>query len=115
MSGGDGNDRERGGTDGGLTRRRLFGLGAAAVAVGGAAAFGSFRAGHGAAAGGSRLVVSEECLGCTGCVVVCPEAALLLEPGCRIAVIDERCTRCGYCVAACPVDALRVGREAGRA
>ncbi len=102
------------GNEGGITRRRLIGLGVAAAA-GGAIVVGAVGdwGGGGAGAGGRKLEISEECLGCTGCVVVCPEAALSLEPGCRVTVADDRCTRCGYCVAVCPVDALRVTREVG--
>ena len=109
MSGDGGKNRGR---DGELTRRHMIGLGVAAAA-GGVLAHGAIRAGRRSATDDGKLVVSANCLGCTGCIVVCPEAALSLEPGCRVAVADDRCTRCGYCVAACPVDALRVTREAG--
>jgi len=111
-----GDGRDDGGRDrqgGGLTRRRLIGLGVAAAAAGGVVAYGALRTPGRSVTGGRRLEVSAKCLGCTGCIAVCPEAALQLGPGCRVAVADDRCTRCGYCVAVCPVDALRVTREAG--
>lgn len=98
-----------------LTRRRMIGLGAAAVAAGGVLALGAARDRRRSRAGGRRVEVLAACLGCTGCVTVCPEAALSVGPGCRPVVQEDRCTRCGYCVAVCPVDALRVTREAGHA
>lgn len=97
-----------------LSRRRLLGLGAAAAA-GGLALLGSSRLSNrgsrAAGTGRGPVVVSSSCKRCTGCVAVCPEAALSLGPGCRIVVSEEKCTRCGYCVAVCSADALTVTRE----
>jgi ferredoxin len=105
-------DRGSVGSSGGFTRRRLIGLGVAAAA-GGLVAYKEARSGRKAKTGGGKVAVLRRCRRCTGCVAVCPEAAISLAPGCRIVVSDEKCTRCGYCVAACPVDALRVTREPG--
>lgn len=59
-----------------------------------------------------RVTVHPACADCTGCIAVCPEAAIVSAPG-GIEILEERCTRCGYCVAVCPVEALQVGRERG--
>lgn len=49
--------------------------------------------------------VTEQCVGCTGCVSVCLPGALRVVPY-GIAVDAERCTRCGACRTVCPVAGL---------
>jgi len=49
----------------------------------------------------------ERCLGCGGCVDICPVDAIKLEGG--LAVVDrEWCIGCGVCALRCPEDALSV-------
>jgi len=54
--------------------------------------------------------LAARCIGCQGCVAICPEGALAFsEQGLQI---DRgRCTRCGICVEECPGTALeQIGR-----
>ena len=47
------------------------------------------------------------CLRCSGCVGVCPQAALnLREHG--LECDPERCVSCGICTRFCPVGALKL-------
>ncbi len=53
-------------------------------------------------------VDDNKCLGCSLCVLECPEEAITAR---SIAVIDEdKCTDCMECLDSCPVDAME---EAG--
>jgi ferredoxin len=58
---------------------------------------------------GVKVVVTERCVGCTGCVVVCPTAAIDYLGG-AIRVDQELCVSCGYCQIGCSVDGIRVVR-----
>jgi ferredoxin len=59
----------------------------------------------------SRIMTDRKlCLRCSGCVAVCPQAALTLrEHG--IECDHDKCVRCSICVKFCPVQALAL--EAG--
>lgn len=49
-------------------------------------------------------VDNGKCIRCSGCVAVCPKAALRLgESGIEC---NERCTDCGACISFCPFGAL---------
>jgi ferredoxin len=93
-------------------RRLLLRIGAA-TAIGGLV-LGRAAFDLAAASDGARASVSPSCRGCTGCVTVCPEAAISVSSG-GIEIAQDRCVRCGYCVAVCPVDGVLVHREDGRA
>ncbi len=56
-----------------------------------------------------KIEVTATCIGCTGCIAVCPTAAIAAVPA-GISVIDELCVSCGYCQAGCAVDGIRVLR-----
>ncbi len=46
--------------------------------------------------GASHAVdVLPACVGCTGCVPVCPTAAIVVRPG-GISIVDDDCISCGY-------------------
>jgi Pyruvate/2-oxoacid:ferredoxin oxidoreductase delta subunit len=49
--------------------------------------------------------VTAACTACGGCLVTCPERALVAAPG-RPDVVAERCTGCLACVEICPRDAI---------
>lgn len=55
----------------------------------------------------AKIVVLEACVGCTGCVTVCPTAAINVLPA-GISIYEPRCVQCGYCAAVCPVGGVRV-------
>jgi NAD-dependent dihydropyrimidine dehydrogenase PreA subunit len=54
------------------------------------------------------LRISDECFGCGGCELACPQAAITQAPGFPVAyVIDPLlCNDCNTCVPLCPVDAF---------
>ncbi len=54
--------------------------------------------------------LAVRCVGCRGCVAICPENALAFS-GESLRIDRERCTRCGICVEECPSTALeQIGR-----
>src|SRR5690606_21356345 len=54
-----------------------------------------------------RIVVTDNCVGCTGCASVCPTFAIEVVAG-GIVASDDKCISCGYCQMACAVDGIRV-------
>jgi ferredoxin len=52
-------------------------------------------------------VAEDRCVGCGGCVALCPAGALWLDET-RVQV-DDACTECGLCESLCPVGALTLG------
>ena len=52
------------------------------------------------------VTVGDRCTACGACLITCPTAALVPEPG-RPSVLDGRCTGCLACVEICPVDAIK--------
>lgn len=57
-----------------------------------------------------KIVVTSHCVGCTGCVIMCPVLAIGVI-GNGIAVDQEKCISCGYCQAGCATDGIRVLQE----
>jgi len=57
-----------------------------------------------------KIAVNQNCVGCTGCVAVCPTDAISVIHD-TIEASDEKCVSCGYCQIACPVDGIRVLQE----
>ncbi len=50
------------------------------------------------------LVNEEKCIGCSLCVIECPEEAMTAR---GVATIDdEKCVECLECAANCPADAI---------
>lgn len=84
--------------------RTLAGAVAAVVAI---RAFWGRKTKPGPALG--KIQITPTCVGCTGCIAVCPTAAIEAIPD-GIAVIDELCISCAYCQAGCPVDGIWVLR-----
>ncbi len=54
-----------------------------------------------------KTLVTQSCLGCGGCIAICPTSAIRVIPG-GIKVKDDLCVSCGYCQTSCPVDGIRV-------
>lgn len=55
------------------------------------------------------LIDEEQCVACGVCVDVCPEDALVLNPGDSLPVwIQGPCTRCNDCALECPTGAVVV-------
>lgn len=52
--------------------------------------------------------LDKKCIGCGGCVKVCPQEAHRLSPEGTHEVDFKKCTACGKCVEACPAEALRI-------
>jgi electron transfer flavoprotein alpha subunit/NAD-dependent dihydropyrimidine dehydrogenase PreA subunit len=48
----------------------------------------------------------DKCVGCGGCIDVCPFGALSLVD--NMVVVNDKCTGCGACLLACPVHALNL-------
>ena len=46
----------------------------------------------------------EKCLGCSGCVTICPADAIEFDG--KATVVEERCKSCYICVDYCPVGAI---------
>lgn len=57
-----------------------------------------------------KIVVTSNCVGCTGCVIMCPVLAIGVVEG-GITVNQEKCISCGYCQAGCATDGIRVLQE----
>lgn len=55
-------------------------------------------------------IYPEKCLGCGGCVPVCPVEALLLAAE-GITCDRDRCLVCGDCALFCPINALELDWE----
>lgn len=60
---------------------------------------------------GQKLMhLKTKCIGCAGCVNICPKGASFIED--NKAVIDRRkCDNCGKCVSACIGNALKISGE----
>ncbi len=49
----------------------------------------------------------EKCIGCGGCVSICPVDAIELKNK-TINIDEEKCIECGKCVEFCPAGALKL-------
>src|SRR3972149_2400946 len=59
------------------------------------------------------LIDIEKCIGCGGCVAICPYGALSLVDD--KVVLGDGCTLCGSCVPTCAYDALAIEETAAEA
>ncbi len=56
------------------------------------------------------MVVTERCVGCATCMLVCPKDAITVEG--RAEIDREVCEECGKCMLYCPLEAInRIGKE----
>ena len=49
-------------------------------------------------------IVSEKCVGCGGCIDLCPSIAISMIDD-IVTIDDQLCTECGICVKVCPMNA----------
>ena len=47
---------------------------------------------------------SEKCVGCGGCIDLCPSIAISMIDD-LVIIDDQLCTECGICVKVCPMNA----------
>gem|GEM_PF-1964788 len=48
------------------------------------------------------------CIGCGGCILICPNKAIALN-GDNLAIVDSRlCNNCGDCISICPTEAILI-------
>ncbi|MEK9721767.1 MAG: RnfABCDGE type electron transport complex subunit B [Quisquiliibacterium sp.] len=57
------------------------------------------------------LVIEQDCIGCTKCIVACPVDAIIGAPKRMHTVIAELCSGCELCVPACPVDCIQMQED----
>jgi len=53
-----------------------------------------------------RLVVTDDCIGCTKCARCCPSGAIEFKPYEQHHIDTELCTKCGLCIDECSVGAI---------
>ncbi len=46
----------------------------------------------------------DKCVGCGGCIDLCPSAAILMFND-KVNIDPDGCVKCGICVQVCPLDA----------
>lgn len=66
--------------------------------------------------GPKLMYLKSKCIGCSGCVNICPKGASVLEDG-KAKINRSKCDNCGECVPGCLGNALRISgewRELGR-
>jgi ferredoxin len=97
----------------GLSSRRKLLAWFASLVAGGALLRRGVQGGIGTPQPAIRVEVTQRCVGCTACAIVCPTDAIRITPG-GIRVVQEDCISCGYCQAGCTVDGIRVLAEAPR-
>lgn len=51
------------------------------------------------------VVDKKKCLGCGGCISVCPQDAIDMQSNYAF-VNKEKCINCGICIQTCPVAAI---------
>lgn len=52
------------------------------------------------------LIDAEKCKGCTKCIRVCPNAAIIGSVKQVHEILQDKCIKCGACVASCPFKAI---------
>ncbi|MGD0336148.1 MAG: DUF362 domain-containing protein [Candidatus Omnitrophota bacterium] len=57
-------------------------------------------------------VISDKCVGCAGCVEVCPVSAITIKEN-KSHIDNDICIGCATCIAACPYYAIEVEWDAG--
>ena len=55
---------------------------------------------------GSVYLDVTQCIGCGGCLMVCPAEALHRMPDGTMRIDTVRCRQCGVCADACPTGAM---------
>ncbi|MDR0850533.1 MAG: 4Fe-4S binding protein [Christensenellaceae bacterium] len=50
-------------------------------------------------------VDKTKCIGCGGCMGICPVGAITMENG-RAKIDPEKCIGCHSCIGVCPVEAI---------
>jgi Na+-translocating ferredoxin:NAD+ oxidoreductase subunit B len=53
-------------------------------------------------------ILTNQCIGCTKCIDVCPTDAIVGAPKQLHAVISSACTGCDLCLPPCPVDCIEM-------
>ena len=56
------------------------------------------------------IEITKECIGCGGCLEICPEDAISLCSTQSI-VNHYKCLECHICISACPVEAIKEVKE----
>ncbi len=51
------------------------------------------------------IVITEDCIECGSCAVICPEGAISLGDG-RYIIDQDLCIECQSCLDECPNDAI---------
>ncbi len=55
----------------------------------------------------------QRCMGCTMCVIVCPQAVFSMVDGRAKIASRDHCMECGACAKNCPVEAISVKAGVG--
>ena len=56
------------------------------------------------------LKITQRCIDCDNCIIVCPEESILRTPR-GLVIEDWSCSLCGICKIVCPVDAITLQNE----
>lgn len=59
---------------------------------------------------GKRLIITDDCIGCTICMDICDNDAIYPTGNYQYAIDCEKCTFCRECYYECPEGAIVVGR-----
>ena len=53
-----------------------------------------------------KYIITDECIGCTKCMQICPADAIKSIPYEKHEIDDEKCTKCGSCITNCSMKAI---------